>query len=158
MIKKINPFTTIYILIMSAAVAFIFNYFNPEGITFLYINKGEAAVKENIQFVKPISINAEDAYLLFTKKVRSIDIRAAIDYKNGHIPGAINIPFEYLKDVRSTLKPYPQDSPFVLYGSADERRSLDFSSEEIFGAGYKKLYTFPDGFESWTKNKYPVEK
>jgi rhodanese-related sulfurtransferase len=105
-------------------------------------------------------VDTETAKELFDRGVLFVDVRDAVDYKNGHIPGAIHI------DVRKSssgfkaefVKVAKKDQEVVFYcrGWGCTRsltaiilaKSLDF----------EKLYRFKLGYPSWRSAGYPIEK
>jgi len=67
-----------------------------------------------------------------------VDVRSPDDYAQGHIPGAINIPWEKI------FAEYPSNSakaPIVVYGrpaSADSRKAVDI----LRTRGYQNVFLF----------------
>lgn len=155
---KINYIALAGILLISSLTALAFNYLNPKGLTIIEISKDEIKPAEvnngKIEFFKPIIIAAEDAHLLFTKGVQFVDVRLPEEYRRGHIPNSINIPYEYIREVETILENIPVETPLAVYGNETDKRICNAAAEEIFAAGYKKVYVYSDGFESWLNKGY----
>lgn len=86
-------------------------------------------------------------------KVYLVDIRQAKDYANGHIPGAINIPFQELGKKFDTL---PKDKQIVIYCYSGQSAGMALS---LLRANGLDVLSLVNGFPEWAeKNKFPVEK
>lgn len=95
-----------------------------------------------------------------TKNVTIVDVRSAKDFAEGHIPGAINIPFEQHNVFEGSETEFPglrKDGFNYIYcykhlcnlgqKAAKKFASLGYPVKEIVG-----------GFDEWKKDKYPIEK
>ncbi len=86
-------------------------------------------------------------------EVNIIDVRSEENYRRGHIPGAISLPWEKW----STCEGLSHDKPNVVYcysmscllsaRACKEFAENDYPVMELIG-----------GFEEWKRNKLPVEK
>ena len=87
-----------------------------------------------------------------------LDARDASEYEQGHIPGAINIPYDRIPEYFDVLNSQvPTDAHVVVYC-----RSLtcDFSDQlatELKIIGYQNVSVFSGGWEQWTTAGYPIE-
>ncbi len=71
-----------------------------------------------------------------------IDLRSPWEYETRHIPGAVNIPYERLKNVKGL----PRDMPLILYC---ERGSVSMvAARELAAQGYQTK-TLIGGIHSW---------
>lgn len=71
-----------------------------------------------------------------------IDLRTPREYAAGHIPGAVNIPYERLGAVRGL----PENTPLILYC---ERGSVSMvAARELAAKGYKAK-TLIGGIHAW---------
>jgi rhodanese-related sulfurtransferase len=88
-----------------------------------------------------------------------IDARYPEEYTEGHIKGALLLPFEdYDNYVTSTLKNVPKDAAIVAYcGEEDCDLSLYLARLLRDEEGYTEVYTFYGGFEVWVRAGMPVE-
>ena len=92
--------------------------------------------------------------------VNIIDVRSAEAYKKGHIPGAINLPYEQYSSFEGNETAFPglrKDGFNYVYcyqllcnlgqKAAKKFASLDYPVKEVVG-----------GMQSWKDAQYPIEK
>lgn len=82
-----------------------------------------------------------------------IDVRAAEDYRDGHVPGAINLPKEkwstaagLRKNTRNVVYCYSQTCHLAA------QACLDFAEK-----GYPVI-ELEGGFETWREKDFPIER
>ena len=85
--------------------------------------------------------------------INVVDVRAAEDYAEGHIPGAINLP----KDQWRTLKGLRQDKINVLYCYSHVCHLAAAAAVEFAGKGYPVM-ELEGGFRVWKEGEFDVEK
>jgi rhodanese-related sulfurtransferase len=87
-----------------------------------------------------------------------IDARDPYEYEEGHIPGAINIPYdrvpEYLDQLYNEI---PTDQPVIVYCRGPACDFSDQLATELKILGYQDVRVFTGGWEQWTAAGYPVE-
>lgn len=94
------------------------------------------------------------------KDIVIVDVRSAKDFSQGHIPGAINLPFDKYGNFAGAETEFPglrKDGFNYVYcytllcnlgqRAAKKFASLGYPVKEIVG-----------GFEEWKKGEYPIEK
>jgi rhodanese-related sulfurtransferase len=86
-------------------------------------------------------------------EVNVVDVRAAEDYQQGHIPGARNLP----KDRWSTLEGLDHDKPNVLYCYSQVCHLAATAAVEFASHGYS-IIELEGGFEGWKDYEMPIEK
>jgi len=88
-----------------------------------------------------------------------IDAREDWEYAAGHIPGAINLPYEQAITDPARLEAIDQrDKPIVTYcggGSCEISISVAW---ELLGVGKAPVAVYMGGFPEWEKAGYPVDK
>ena len=84
-----------------------------------------------------------------------IDLRERADYDQGHLPGAICVPFAAFKDRLESLKLAKSDA-VVLY-STDDARARD-ATKHLYDNGYQGALTLIGGIEAWRTAGQPLEK
>jgi rhodanese-related sulfurtransferase len=86
-------------------------------------------------------------------EVTIVDVRAAEDYAEGHIPGAINLP----KDQWQTLKGLRKDKTNVLYCYSLVCHLAATAAVEFAGSGYPVM-ELDGGWRWWKDDDFPVER
>ncbi len=95
----------------------------------------------------------QDAFHEGMRKAQVIDLRQPNDFKKGHILGARNLPYIYLKQQYGELRP---DLPVYMYdqGIAISTQAAAFLAKH----GYHQLYILKGGYNGWKgktkKSKY----
>ncbi len=75
-----------------------------------------------------------------------VDVRTPEEYAEGHIPGAVNIPNETIKDTEPEELP-DKDQIILVYCRSGNRSKK--ASAKLFDMGYKNIYEF-GGINTWT--------
>jgi protein-disulfide isomerase/uncharacterized membrane protein/rhodanese-related sulfurtransferase len=95
-----------------------------------------------------------------TPKPLIVDVRPAMDYAGGRIPGAINVPAEnFAKD----LNQLPKDKTIVLYESGRSPGDICAASRAAGralleqGFAFEKVKVYQDGLAGWEKAGQPVQ-
>ena len=107
-------------------------------------------------FTQPKAIKLDFAYKLFKQKIKFIDARSSEEFAEGHIKGAINIPFYGSENYSNAINSLNKNDIIVTYCSGSDCDIAQLSGEELFEMGFKRVYIFVGGFEAWTKDNYPT--
>ena len=75
-----------------------------------------------------------------------VDVRAEDEYYEGHIPGAINIPNEFIEDKEPAELP-DKDQKILVYCRSGRRSKA--ASKKLAAMGYTNVYEF-GGINDWT--------
>ena len=86
-------------------------------------------------------------------EVNTVDVRAAEDYAEGHIPGAINLP----KDQWPALKGLRQDKVNVLYCYSHVCHLAAAAALEFASKGYPVM-ELEGGWRWWKTDGFAIEK
>ncbi|HEB74747.1 MAG TPA: rhodanese-like domain-containing protein [Nitrospirae bacterium] len=102
-------------------------------------------------------------------KIKIYDVRKKAEYVDGHIPGAISVPykeksrktvdFDSSKD-RFDLGKFPSDKnePIIVHCNGPRCWKSYKAAVLLLKAGYKKVYWYRNsGFPGWKSKGYPVE-
>lgn len=85
--------------------------------------------------------------------VQIIDIRSSLDFSNGHIKGAINIPFA---QVNKHFEEISKDKPVYIYCYTGQTAGQTAAVLNVLGVD---AYSIEGGFDSgWSPKNLPVEK
>ncbi len=82
-----------------------------------------------------------------------LDVRTAEEFVSGHVPGAVNIPYD---QVASRLAEVPKDRDVVLYCRSGRRAQL--AAEVLADKGYSRLQHLQGDMPAWAAQGGPVEK
>ena len=83
-----------------------------------------------------------------------IDSRANWEYVAGHIPDAINLPFNELSNKSYLLDGY---TSLIVYGRRWNDPVADAMSKKLIEMGFSKVRTLKGGFEGWVEAGKPIE-
>ena len=90
---------------------------------------------------------------LKSKNIVLLDVRPAVEYKNGHIPKAINIPIEELS---TKLRNLPKDKEYIAYCRGPFCVFADETVNRLIKKGFKAKRLF-EGFPDWKLRGLPVD-
>jgi rhodanese-related sulfurtransferase len=86
-----------------------------------------------------------------------VDAREAAEYTQGHIPGAVNLPYDEVVTDPARLEEFdPHGKPIIVYcggGTCELSMNLGFA---LVDAGKKKVLVFMGGWPEWSAAGYPV--
>ena len=83
-----------------------------------------------------------------------VDPRTESDFRAGHIPGAINLPFQDLTTERDRLSGY---DVLVVYGDDHRDPKAEGMSKRLIELGFKDVRTLRGGLRAWTAAGNPLE-
>lgn len=81
-----------------------------------------------------------------------IDVRTPEEYATGHIPGALNIPFD---EVAARISEVDAPHGVALYCMVGPRARKGESA--LLGAGYTSVFHLEGGLAAWQAEGFPVE-
>jgi len=95
-------------------------------------------------------IKAEDLVKALEEKTECmiVDLRDEAAYKDGHIPGAMNVDFNSLLEDFPKVSEQTESLPVVLYCKTGTKSKL--AAEWVVNAGYQDVRSMLQGFPSWT--------
>jgi phage shock protein E len=88
--------------------------------------------------VKPGVVDGSTAKLLAASGARVVDVRTPGEFASGHVPGAINIPYDELP--RRAAEIGPPSTKVVLYCRTGRRSGV--AADALQKAGFSNLYDF----------------
>ena len=91
--------------------------------------------------------------MMKNKEVNVVDVRAAEDYAEGHIPGAVNLP----KDQWHSLKGLRKDKINVLYCYSQVCHLAATAAVQFADQGYPMM-ELDGGWRWWKDDGFDVEK
>ncbi len=152
------------IVLLATVLALAHNAVSPHRIAYVgtwpsTFGTDSAAVPPSYQEDDPPILRLDEAAAYFQSAgAQFVDARDEADYQLGHIPGAINFPFDYYDDHAGTVLPrLDKERDIVTYcGGADCELSL-YMARQLRNEGYTKIHIFFGGFTQWQESGLPVE-
>jgi rhodanese-related sulfurtransferase len=87
-----------------------------------------------------------------------VDAREAPEYAEGHIVGAVSVPFDDAVRKPALLAPFKQAGrPLILYCSGGDCELSKDLARNMLAEGIRKVLVFTDGMPAWKAAGYPVE-
>lgn len=121
---------------------------------------GAADLPEIPDLGRPLQVDLAATRKFFDARAALfVDAREAVEYADGHIPGAVSLPFD--ESVTDPVALEALDSagkPLVVYcggGACELSMNLAFA---LVQAGHKKVLVYMGGFPEWQGSGLPVEK
>lgn len=100
-----------------------------------------------------LQVSADEARALWERgEAAVLDVRAADEYRAGHIPGALNV---YAGRIMESQGSIPRDKAVVVHCAAGDRSSLAVSA--LTAAGHRNLLNLTGGIKQWREQGYPLE-
>ena len=81
-----------------------------------------------------------------------LDVRSPEEYASGHVPGAINIPYD---QIAARIAEVPKDKDVVLYCKSGRRAGI--AAEVLAGQGYNRLQHLEGDIVAWVEKGRPLE-
>lgn len=166
MLNHISWKSLIYIIIVSLFLGFTYNYLSPSGIPlvkevieFGVYDEDEININntDELDFTNIKLIDLENAFKLYNKGIKFVDVRDQWDYSDGHVLGSINLPEVEFSPQHESLSELSKDESLILYCSSDDCGLSKKVAVELLKLGYKSLFVFEDGWETWRDAGYPIE-
>ncbi|NOZ08155.1 MAG: rhodanese-like domain-containing protein [FCB group bacterium] len=108
---------------------------------------------------EPLAIDLPFAKSLFDDKLGLfIDARDPDEFSAGHIPGALNIPYDYYEDFEDVITALPRDKTLITYCSGGEcDLSTDLGDYLFNERGFTSVLVFSGGMTFWEEAGYITE-
>lgn len=100
-------------------------------------------------------ISAAELTLLMNRKGTVIDINEPGDFANGHILGAIHLPFSEWPQKLTYLEPYK--TAYVILVSTQERQTLH-AAKSLKQKGFENIAILSGGLPAWQQAGLPLVK
>ena len=83
-----------------------------------------------------------------------VDPRSERDFRLGHIPGAISLPFQLLANNKSKLDGY---DVLIVYGDDYNDPKANAMSKRLLQLGFSDVRTLRGGLRAWTSAGYTLD-
>ena len=99
-------------------------------------------------------INVKNSVLLMNREACTIiDVRSEEKFNAGHIPNAVNIPYNKLPEMVDKLKKQPKKTILVYCGSGNSSgKAMRLLNQKEF----ESVMSIEGGFSEWVKLQLPV--
>ena len=104
-----------------------------------------------------IKVDAADAKALHEEGAIFIDVRGNINYREGHIPGALDLDLNAVLSEERLLQHVGKDDKVVFYCFAIYCPYSAYAAAKALVWGYTEVYRFDGGYPGWVDAGYPVE-
>jgi thiosulfate/3-mercaptopyruvate sulfurtransferase len=128
----------------------------------------------SMRLLLELLISSQDLYKLIKKQDNTIvvDARPFSEYKNGHVPGAVNIDLfqlHWFDTTKRGIKDFNRQSRILLSNIGIRKESNVIFYDDISGISaargvwlllyfsHEKVFILDGGFEKWKKDRYPIE-
>lgn len=93
-----------------------------------------------------------------TAGAQFVDARDEADYQLGHIPGAINFPFDYYDDFSAAVLPkLDKERDVITYCGGEDCELSLYLARQLRIEGYTKIHIFFGGYTQWQEAGLPTE-
>jgi thiosulfate/3-mercaptopyruvate sulfurtransferase len=128
----------------------------------------------SMRLLLELLISSQDLYKLIKKQDNTsvIDSRPFSEYKNGHVPGAVNIDLfqlHWFDTTKRGIKDFNRQSRLLLSNIGISKDSKVIFYDNVSGISsargvwlllyfsHKNVCMLDGGFEKWKKHRYPIE-
>jgi rhodanese-related sulfurtransferase len=113
------------------------------------MRRGGAGANQVSAVQLPQLINQENAVV--------VDVCQPEEFRKGHIPAAINIPVDQIKEQLGQLEKFrKKDRPIVLSCRSGQRASR--AAAVLRKNEFERVYTLSGGLAAWEKENLPLER
>ena len=146
---------TAAIYVVSFIVGILIHALVPQKVTPDRLIVPQSYIQQ-ISAMKTISI--EDAYDYYTNnKAVFIDARDNAEYREGHIKGAINIPYDkFQQDYPKYEKLLTKDKKIVTYCHGTGCGLSVDVAKDLMAIGYTNVYVMTEGWPGWINANLPI--
>jgi len=160
----------VYILVIATLLGLGVNLVSPNAVPYVgqwrELHEGVGPIiPPSAEPGDPLSIAVDSALLDFnSRSALFVDARDPEEFDCGTIPGAINVPFDYLPEgdlgayLDSALQHAPKDTRIITFCSGEECDLSLHLARNLQSEGYTNLAIFFGGAREWEKFELPMER
>jgi len=120
---------------------------------------GEVETSEKQDDITYVSLEVLQNVIQSKSKILLIDGRSESAYHEGHIPGAVNVPYiqrDYF--FKKFLADVARETPIIVYCSGENCNTSVKLARSLSGEfGFIHVQVFEGGWEKWVKEKNPIQ-
>lgn len=98
--------------------------------------------------VSPGVVDGKTAHQLVAAGIKVVDVRTRAEFEAGHVPGAVNIPYDEIE--RRLAEVGPPTTPVLLYCHSGRRSGI--AGAALKAAGFEKLYDL-QAYGAWVASE-----
>jgi rhodanese-related sulfurtransferase len=141
------------ILFISLLLGMGVNSFSRNGINPF---RHPVASATTITAIRQVSL--EEAQQIVGSGIPILDARPKEDFTEGHITGAISLPYYDMGSYLDQTLPFFSTSQLIMiYCSEASCADAELLARKISALGYTRLLVFKGGFKAWTVAGLPIE-
>lgn len=100
------------------------------------------------------------------KDIHIFDMRKALNYGKGHLPGAVSLPYNWTKKGHPSERtgefemerlPVDKNARIIFHSDGPNGWKSYYASRAAAEAGYTNVMWMRDGFAVWEEKGYPIE-
>ena len=111
-------------------------------------NIGSSAPAASAAGVAPGPVDGETARKLVSAGVKVVDVRTPAEFETGHVPGALNIPFDEVAERHSEIG--SSATPVVVYCKTGRRSALAIAT--LREKGFTRIYDL-ESYDRWVSSE-----
>lgn len=150
------------LLLAAGLTGLVANHLNPRGVALQPGGSaiaGMAAMEESdgAELPRPITL-VQLRLLLGREAALLLDARSRDEYRAGHLPGAVSLPFEDGSEERARIELLPRDRWLICYCDGGGCELSEHLGLELVGRGFKKVAVYRGGIEEWRQHHALVQE
>lgn len=111
-------------------------------------------------------VSADEVKSLIEKGLKAFDMRKALNYGKGHLPGAISLPYKWTKKGHPAQRtgefdmsklPEDKNAQIIFHSDGPNGWKSYYASKAAAEAGYKNVMWMREGFSTWQEKGYTIE-
>jgi rhodanese-related sulfurtransferase len=102
------------------------------------------------------TIDLSTAKSLFDRGVAFVDVREVVNWKDGHVPGSINLELEEAFSETALSEIVLKDEEVVIHCAGPKCLRSSQACTKAVNWGFIKVYYFRAGFPAWKAAGYPI--
>lgn len=108
----------------------------------------KATAAARVAGVAPGVVDGPTAHRLVASGVKVVDVRTPSEFEAGHVPGALNIPHDQMRDRSAEIG--PPSTPVLLYCTSGRRTAV--AARALRAKGFATIYDM-QAYDKWKESE-----
>ncbi|NOZ62318.1 MAG: rhodanese-like domain-containing protein [Calditrichaeota bacterium] len=167
--KKLLGKQVLLIILFAIIVSFVVNFFHPRAVKISFQRPPLAYASDSVfaEQLPPVSIETDEKNgfsegddlpvvgfdqlnrIISENKALLIDAREEVEFQAGHLPNAINIPYERYFEFEEIIQKLPHDKWLVCYCDGSPCDLGTLLAEELKLRDFAKVAVYEGGLNDW---------